>query len=62
MDEYMNEVYMYGGLPMRRADIIRDLQRLGDQRLISAYLMGMSQKEPLRGVEPYTLADLMGVT
>lgn len=29
VDEYMNEIIPYGGLPTRRADVIRHLQSVG---------------------------------
>lgn len=56
IQQYGTEVFMYGGFPLRRIDIIKDLEKQGlSPRERDAYLMGMSRKEPLEGVEPIKL-------
>ena len=41
-DMYANELRNYGGIPTRRIDIIRDLQKQGsNNREIDAYLFGL---------------------
>lgn len=39
---YLDEVISFGGLPMRRGDVIRELERLGGTpEMIGLYLMGL---------------------
>ena len=46
--EYMNEVGNYGGIPMRRGDIINDLRELGGTlRQINLYLLGLDTSHEL---------------
>lgn len=59
----MNEVYMYGGLPLRYADIVRDLDKQsgGNIKLREAYLRG-GLKHPLIGVKPISLKEFQDIT
>ena len=48
MDRYMNEQFSYGGELWTRADVIRDLKRIGaDNRMIDRYLQGAEHKNCL---------------
>ena len=47
--DYMNKVFNYGGIPTRRVDIIRDLERIGaTPRQIDYYLMGLDKAYSLK--------------
>jgi hypothetical protein len=37
VDEYMNEIIDYGGEPYSRADVIRDMQRMGQSQPHSTF-------------------------
>lgn len=38
--EYLNEIISYGGIPTRRIDVIRDLEKHGwDQQAIGWYML-----------------------
>ncbi len=46
MTAYMNKKFNYGGVMTKRADIIRDLQKITkDQKLISIYMIGLERGE-----------------
>ena len=68
VDQYFNEVVSYGGFPMRRGDVITDLDKVarstGEKHWLSirdAGLMGNTQyneRHPLPpNTEPITLAQ-----
>ena len=68
VDEYFNEVVSYGGFPLRRGDVITDLEEVAKStgqknwlRIRDAGLIGNTQfneRHPLPpGTKPITLAE-----
>lgn len=58
-DAVLNQVILYGGLPVRRCDVYRDaLRRTGDKRAADMFAFG-PQVTPLhRDTEPLSAAQL----
>ena len=61
-DKIGNEVIMYGGLPLRRKDVYKDVMLdFKNKRMAETFAFGHSHKT-LKGVKPYSLAQFRKIT
>ena len=61
-DKIGNEVIMYGGLPLRRKDVYKDVMAtLKDKRAADMFAFGHNHKA-LKGVKPYSYAQFRKIT
>lgn len=62
IDRIMNEVIFYGGIPMRRYDVLRHAKKvLGTAKPFGAEYFAFHPKA-IEGVEPWTLAEFEAQT
>jgi len=71
LDTIMNEVYYYGGLPLKLGDIIQDMDKTAKQidkhnwfKIREAGLLGLMQYhhfKPLIGVKPLSLTEFQQI-
>ena len=72
IDEVLNEVYLYGGFPLRLGDIITDMDKTAKQldknnwfsirEAGLAGLMRFNRWHPLEGAEPISLERFYEIT
>lgn len=59
MDELMDEVILYGGLPVQRADAYDDaFERTGSHKAADMFAFGLQTKLASAGYEPLTRIEL----
>jgi len=62
-DRFMNEVILYGGIPMTRADVRRQAQEdTGDAKAADMFAFSSSARVAPEGVEPVSLAEFKQIT
>ena len=61
-DKIGNEVIMYGGLPLRRKDVYKDVMAtVNDKRAADMFAFSSSRKV-LKNVKPYSYAQFRRIT
>lgn len=61
-DKLMNEVIIYGGLPVRRKDVYRDaLRRTGSTKAADMFAFGQQTKPAPEGWEPLSYDELQKI-